>query len=132
MDTKTRVVAIIVKEGKLLMLKGKGYKELWTPGGKIQDGETNEECLRRELKEEIGVKLVSMKYFGEYSAKSPYHNRISRNKIYLVEINGIIHPDHEIESFVWYSRDDFEKNKYPMIPLDVEKLIPDLIKRGLF
>jgi len=132
MKTKTRIAAIIIKQGKLLMLKGRGYKELWTPGGKIQEGESDEECLKRELKEEIGVDLVSMKYFGEYSAPSPYHHRITRNKVYLAEIDGGIHTGHEIESFIWYSRDDFENNKYPMIPLDKERLISDLIKNGLF
>lgn len=114
------------------MLKGRGYKELWTPGGKIQEGESDKECLKRELQEEIGVRLVSMKYFGEYSAQSPYHHRITRNKFYLAEIDSEIHTGHEIENFIWYSRDNFENNKYPMIPLDKERLIPDLIKNGLF
>lgn len=132
MQTKTRVAAIIIKQGKILMLIGRGYKELWTPGGKIKEGESDEECLKRELQEEIGAKLVSMKYFGEYSGQSPYHHRITRNKVYLAEIDGEIHPGHEIESFIWYNRDDFENNQYPMIPLDKERLIPDLIKNDLF
>jgi ADP-ribose pyrophosphatase YjhB (NUDIX family) len=63
METKTRIVAIIIKEGKLLMLKGKGYKELWTPGGKINPGENDKDCLRRELKEEIGAEFIDMKFF---------------------------------------------------------------------
>ena len=35
MIIKTRIVAIIIKDKKLLMLKGINYAELWTPGEKI-------------------------------------------------------------------------------------------------
>ncbi|MFH1253064.1 MAG: NUDIX domain-containing protein [Candidatus Uhrbacteria bacterium] len=49
METKTRIVGIIIKSKKLLMLKGKGFEELWTPGGKIEGKETDQECLEREL-----------------------------------------------------------------------------------
>lgn len=33
MEVRTRIAAIIIKDGKLLMLRGKGHDELWTPGG---------------------------------------------------------------------------------------------------
>jgi ADP-ribose pyrophosphatase YjhB (NUDIX family) len=60
METRIRIAGIIIQNGKLLMLLGKGYPELWTPGGKLEAHESNEECLARELKEEIGVNLLSM------------------------------------------------------------------------
>lgn len=133
METKTRIVAIIIKDGKLLMLKGKGYNELWTPGGKIEQGETDEDCLRRELAEEIGVKITGLKFFKEYSGKSFYHpNRITKQKIYIVSISGEIKPDAEIESYVWLTREDFVKKRFPMIPITEKKIIPDLIRQGIF
>lgn len=51
MKIRNRVVAIILKANKVLLVKGKGWPELWTPGGKIEEGETEEETLKRELKE---------------------------------------------------------------------------------
>lgn len=63
METRTRIAAIIIKDKKLLLLKGKGYKELWTPGGKIELGESDEECLKRELKEEIIPDLIKQRIF---------------------------------------------------------------------
>ncbi|MCX6811468.1 MAG: NUDIX domain-containing protein [Candidatus Berkelbacteria bacterium] len=133
MEIKTRIVAIIVIKGKLLMLKGKGYKELWTPGGKIKPGESDEDCLRRELEEETGTELLSMKFFKKYSAKSFYSEHITKQRVYIVSIKGSkIIPQAEIEDFIWLSRNDFEKGNYPMIPITQNKIIPDLIKAGIF
>ncbi len=51
---------LIVKNGRILLAqrhenKHQGLK--WEfPGGKLEDGESPEECLSRELEEELGVK----------------------------------------------------------------------------
>jgi 8-oxo-dGTP diphosphatase len=133
MKPKTRIAGIIVQDGKILMLKGKGYKELWTPGGKLEEGESDENCLKRELKEEIGVNLISLRFFGEYSGEHFYNpNLISNNRVYLVTIDGGVKPDAEIESFVWFSKEDFETKKYPMITITEEQIIPDLIKAEIW
>ena len=89
METRTRIAGIIIQGGKILMLKGKGYKELWTPGGKLEEGESGEDCLRRELKEELGVDLINSKFFKEYFGDHFYNpNLISNNRVYLATIEG--------------------------------------------
>jgi 8-oxo-dGTP diphosphatase len=50
--------AVIVKDGKVLIARRRravmGYS--WEfPGGKLEDGETLEECLKREIGEELGI-----------------------------------------------------------------------------
>ncbi|MCX5666265.1 MAG: 8-oxo-dGTP diphosphatase MutT [Candidatus Omnitrophica bacterium] len=51
--------AVIEKDGKILIaqrLKGSTLGGRWEfPGGKIEPGETAEECLKRELKEEFDI-----------------------------------------------------------------------------
>ena len=133
METRTRIAGIIIQDGKILMLKGKGYKELWTPGGKIVEGESDEECLRRELKEEIGVNLVNLKFFGKYFSDN-FYNRdvILDNRVYIVNIEGKIKPNNEIEDFIWFSKEDFKIKKYPMITITEEQIIPDLIKAKIW
>jgi 8-oxo-dGTP pyrophosphatase MutT (NUDIX family) len=133
MESVTRIAGIIIRDGKLLMLLGKDHKELWTPGGKIELGESDESCLKRELKEEMGVELLSCKFFKEYSNPSFYHpERTTIERVYIAEIDGEIKPDEEIESFVWFSKEDFENKKYPMITNTEEVLIPDLIKSKIW
>ncbi len=133
MYTKTRIAAIIIQDGKILMLRWKGYDELRTPWGKIEEWESDETCLRRELHEEIGVELIELNFFKEYSSPAFYTpNKITKQKIYLTTISGQITPNAEIENFVRLNREDFENKKYPMIPIDRESLIPDLIEERLF
>lgn len=56
---KQVTAAVIEKDGKVLIARRKAGDALagkWEfPGGKMEPGETPEQCLRRELTEEFGV-----------------------------------------------------------------------------
>ena len=53
-----RVGAIIMKDGQILMVGSKRIPEyLYSVGGRIQFGETAEEAVRREVREETGVDM---------------------------------------------------------------------------
>ena len=58
------VAAIIHQEGRILATqRGYGeYKGLWEfPGGKIEAGETEEQAIVREIREELGVEICAEK-----------------------------------------------------------------------
>lgn len=133
MKSTTRIAGIVTQNSNILMLRGKGYKEFWTPGGKIKEGESDEECLKREFKEEIGVSIANVKFFKEYEGESFYLPGLKLiQRLYLVKILGDIRPDAEIEDFVWLTKEDFFKKKYIILPIDEGKVIPDLIEQGFF
>ena len=57
--------AIIMKDNKIFATqRGYGeFKDWWEfPGGKIEEGETPEECLKREIKEELKADINIDKY----------------------------------------------------------------------
>lgn len=61
LKTMDVVGAILVENGKILCAQrgeGKALAHMWEfPGGKIEDGETPQEALIRELKEELRVEV---------------------------------------------------------------------------
>jgi 8-oxo-dGTP diphosphatase len=65
--------AVIEHDGKILIAKRKPGDRLagkWEfPGGKIEPGETPEECLRRELREELGVETEVGEFLGAFVHK---------------------------------------------------------------
>ena len=61
------VVAVIVRRGRLLLARrGRPpYAGTWdAPGGFLESGETPEQALRRELREEIGVGVRRARFVG--------------------------------------------------------------------
>jgi len=70
----TRVTAaILINDEKIMIAKRKSTGKLpnkWEfPGGKIENNETPEQCLRREMKEEFDIDVS----VGEYLGSSIYH-----------------------------------------------------------
>lgn len=60
------VVAAVIRKGKLFFATQRGYGEFegwWEfPGGKMEAGETREEALVREIREELSAEIVIEKY----------------------------------------------------------------------
>ena len=59
------VVAIIQKSNKFLLVKRSGYvdqaKGYWCPvSGKVEENETQEQTIRREVMEEVGLEVIAI------------------------------------------------------------------------
>jgi len=64
------VEAIISKDNSLLLLRRQNSPakgQWWFPGGRIRKGETFEEALYREVKEETGLEVIKSKLVNVYS-----------------------------------------------------------------
>ena len=78
--------AVIVKDRKVFAArrgKGKHLEGCWEfPGGKLEQGESPEECLRRELVEEFGIDAQVGNLVGE--SIYDYGNKVIRLMSYRV------------------------------------------------
>jgi ADP-ribose pyrophosphatase YjhB (NUDIX family) len=62
------VRAVVLQDGKLLVVFPADERIYGTPGGGIRPGETHEDALRRELKEEVGAdEIVIRSHLGTMS-----------------------------------------------------------------
>jgi len=69
-----------VIDGSLLFLKRKNTPALgqwWFAGGRIHKGESFEETLHREVKEETGLKIESYRFIKAYSRVFPERHDIT-------------------------------------------------------
>lgn len=111
------VAAIIQKENKILATK-RGYGEfinMWEfPGGKIEPGETKEEVLIREIKEELNIEInvdkfaidIEYQYPNFYLFMSCFMCSIKEGSIELLEHNdGKWITKEELNTLNWLSAD---------------------------
>jgi len=73
---KEVTAAIIIKGHRVLIAQrapGENLAGKWElPGGKIESGETPQECLKREIREELDVDIEVLDFFAE--SIYAYHN----------------------------------------------------------
>ena len=78
-----KVGVAIFKNKKVLLARSKKNAEVfYLPGGKYQLGETDMECMQRELKEELGTIAIydTIKYLNEFRGVA--HNKGANTKLY--------------------------------------------------
>lgn len=103
--------ALIIEDNKFLaMYKIVDGKKWWDlPGGRMEFGETAEETLSREIREELGVEIKPIKLIDTWNYM-PYKNFQTTGVIYHSEIiNGEITISEEHDGYEWVRIDDIGK-----------------------
>lgn len=101
------VIVSIEKDGKLLLARGTRFQiEMYSVlAGFVEPGESLEECIRREIKEEVGIEIKNIKYFKSQPWPFPDSLMIAFTAEYA---SGELSIDPtEIANAGWYSPEDF-------------------------
>jgi 8-oxo-dGTP diphosphatase len=120
-DTMLEVAAAIIENdlGQILIARrkeGKAQAGMWEfPGGKLEQGETVEECLRRELLEEMKITIQPYEDFGvnDHYYGLTHIRLIARKASYISGKIELV--DHDAYHWV-YAKD---LNGYDFAPADV-------------
>ena len=99
------VMALVRREDHLLLARSPHFP----PGmhsalaGFVEPGESLEQCLQREVREEVGIEVANLRYFASQPWPFPHSLMIAFNCDYA---GGDIAPDPtEIESAAWFDLD---------------------------
>jgi 8-oxo-dGTP pyrophosphatase MutT (NUDIX family) len=106
-------------------------KQFLMPGGQLE-GESDIECLHREVQDELGcdVRDESIEFVAEYTDVAASHpDRDVSIKLYQGVLAGEPHPKAEIGALHWIGKADVGNEL--VSPIIRNKIIPDLITRGL-
>lgn len=99
------MIVAVIKGNQILLarstrFKGGFYSVL---AGFVEPGETLEECVKREVREEVGVEVINIRYFG--SQPWPFPHSLMVGFIADYESGEIVIDPHEIVDAGWYSVD---------------------------
>jgi 8-oxo-dGTP diphosphatase len=126
------VTAAIIYDGtKILITKRKPKKTLpggWEfPGGKIELRESPEECLKRELKEELDLEIENINIFHAIQHEySDFHIIMIAYKCDLCKNQKILLTEHE--DYRWLESNSEDWKKINFLPADIP-IIDKLFKQ---
>ena len=122
--------AVIVEHGRLLVARrppGDALEGFWElPGGKVEPGESPEDCLRRELLEELDM----LSEVGELLASTVYH--YPHGSFELLAFRTERRSDYRLKA---HDRADWilpsQASSHPLAPADVS-LVKRLVADGVW
>ena len=128
-----KAAGIMLKNRRMLVERSTGKPAFIAPGGRIQEGESPEDALIRELDEEFQVKVAKddLEPFGVFSADAANHpgQHVHMHVFFVKKWQGEVKPNNEVEEIRWLTS---------VLPDDIEvgsifghEVLPKLKKQDL-
>ena len=101
---------IRIEEGRILAARSRGRDVYFLPGGKREPGESDEEALAREVREELSVTLkrdtLRPLHVFEAQAHGKPEGVFVRMTCFTGDYDGELQPASEIEEIAWLTHAD--------------------------
>jgi 8-oxo-dGTP diphosphatase len=124
------VAAVLEKDGRYLITQRRTTAVLpllWEfPGGRVEDGESDAEALRREMHHRLGAQVTVGKLIS--FASHPYEHYIVDLFLYECVLLGATLDARNVHAYQWVTSAEFDK--YPFTPADEASMNKLLGVRG--
>lgn len=115
--TSPAIIVAVTKGDKLLLAHNRNFPKgrYSVLAGFLEYGETFEACVKREVFEEVGIKIKNIKYFGSQPWPFPNSMMVGFTAEYLegeINVDGI-----EILHADWFTKEEVEKMHYKSISI---------------
>jgi mutator protein MutT len=123
-------VAVIVNEENYILID-KGLPtglmaNLWEfPGGKIEEGETTEDCIKREVKEELGIDIAIKKHLIDINHN--YSEFSVTLRVYLAHIIAGNPQPLESAEIRWVKVEELSNFQFPSANQSIIDILPSHI-----
>lgn len=100
------IIVAVVREGKILLAHNKNFNNnrYSVIAGFVEPGETFEDCVSREVMEEVGIRVKNIKYFG--SQPWPFPDSLMVGFTAEYDSGEITVDGQEIDDAAWYGNDN--------------------------
>ena len=93
----SRATGVVVRDGKVLLVRERRNKDFSLPGGRIHAGEASSTAVTREIYEEVGLSVKSLVFAGSHEGRFVTH------QVYVLDTTGEVRlRRREIERYAWW------------------------------
>lgn len=109
-DNINKAALVSIRDGKLLVGRSYNKDAFYLPGGKVDAGETVEEALVREIREELasGTAQESVRSYGTFTSQA--HGKKAGKNVtmhcFTAILDGEPAPSEEVEELAWVGADE--------------------------
>ena len=129
----TNVTAAIIRKNGRILIARRGPASFMSgkwefPGGKVEEGESLEDCLKREILEELGIDILVGKPFHAVLYDYPEKGTVRLHSFLCSLSGGEPKAGHSHSNFMWVTASELKE--YDFAPADisiVEKLLTEIV-----